>query len=183
MTPPGGDPLNYEGHLAMQYILADPIHYAYFHLVNTIPFFLSSSIASYGQIVQQLRDNTGFFQPVALTVVNALTQLRHPTSLRSFLSAFWSVAPTGIEIVWWFLITVIALIALALRRKDSTVLLCAIMVIYFAVLTGPMSDSRYRVPAEPYLIMLAVVGVHTILHRKKSVDTSLSVAIKPASIA
>ena len=183
MTPPGGDVLNYEGRLSMRYILSDPIGYAYFHIANTIPFFLSSSIASYGQIVRQLRDNAAFFDPVMLSVVKGLGQLRHPSSVRTFFAALGSVAPIGLEVCGWFVATVFALIALVLRRKESTVLLCAILVLYFAGLTGPMSDSRYRIPAEPYFFMLAVVGVYFVINRIRRGRTPTQEPVAPSSIA
>src|SRR3989338_6850698 len=57
ITPQGENVANYEGALAVRFIMHDPVRYAYFHAVNTLPFFFSSSIASYGQIARQLRSN------------------------------------------------------------------------------------------------------------------------------
>lgn len=167
ITPPGGNPANYEGKLAISYIMRDPVRYAYFHAVNTIPFFLSSSVASYGQIVRQLRDNEGFFAPVTLSILDALGRIRHPDSLRSFASAALALLPIALEMFWWLLVVLVALAAVAIRRRDFTVVLCAVLVIYFAALTGPMSNSRYRIPAEPYLLMLATVGIHELVRRMK----------------
>ncbi|HEY4516887.1 MAG TPA: glycosyltransferase family 39 protein [Candidatus Paceibacterota bacterium] len=166
-TPPGKSYVSYEGGLAINYIFHDPIRYAYFHGVNTIPFFLSSSIASYGQIVRQLRDNEGFSESVTLSLLGTLGELRHPSNFHAWALALWSLAPKALEISWWLLVALLALIALVLRRRDSTILLCAVLVLYFAVLTGPMSNSRYRIPAEPYLVMLAAAGAHTLIERLK----------------
>jgi hypothetical protein len=160
MTPPGGDRYSNMGLLAVQYIMQDPVHYAYFDAVNTLPFFFSSSIASYEQMVPQLRDNQGFYAPTSLALIDAVERIRHPASLESFMSALWSVAPIGVEILSWLCATLLALSALLLRRRDFAIMLCAIFVAYFAALTGPMSSSRYRIPAEPYLLILAVVGVY-----------------------
>ena len=163
ITPPGDDTQSYEGQLAIRYILQDPIRYAYFDVVNTTPFFLSSSIASYGQIVEQLRNNQDFFAPASLSLFASLSAIRHPESLHSFMSAVWSVAPTVLEVFWWLLVTVLALAGLILRRRDFGILICALLVAYFAVLTGPMSNSRYRIPAEPYLLILAAAGLESLV--------------------
>ncbi|MDO8561300.1 MAG: glycosyltransferase family 39 protein [bacterium] len=165
ITPPGEDPYNYKGKLAIRYIIHDPIRYAYFHAVNTIPFFLSSSIASYGQIESQLRNNEGFFAPVTLSILETWNRIRNPESVRSFLSAVWSLAPTALEIFLWVLAGLAAFAAAVLRRRDFTIILFAVLVMYFAALTGPLSSSRYRIPAEPYLLILASVGAHALVER------------------
>ncbi|MEK7106932.1 MAG: hypothetical protein AAB899_01980, partial [Patescibacteria group bacterium] len=165
ITPPGGNPANYEGKLAISYIMRDPVRYAYFHAVNTLPFFLSSSVASYGQIVRQLRDNEGFFAPVTLSILDSLGKIRHPENASSFIGAVRTLAPIALEMFWWLIVALLALAALVLRRRDFAILLFFILVAYFAALTGPMSNSRYRIPAEPYLLILAVTGAHMLISR------------------
>ena len=160
ITPKGQDTQSYEGTLALRYILQDPLRYLYFDLVNTLPFFFSSSFASYGQIVSQLRDNTGFFAPVSLSLANSIGELRHPHSIRTVLSAVGSLAPTVLEILWWLLVTAMACLGLFVRRREFLIVILAGMVAYFALLTGPMSNSRYRIPAEPYLLILAATGLY-----------------------
>lgn len=167
ITPPGGNPANYEGPLAFQYIMRDPFRYAYFHAVNTLPFFFSSSFASYGQIVRQLRSNEGFFAPVTLSILDSLRKIRHPENANSFIVAIRGLAPIALEMFWWLVVALFALAALILRRKDFAILLCAVLVAYFAALTGPMSNSRYRIPAEPYLLILAAAGAHALISRMR----------------
>ena len=168
ITPQGEDTQSYEGQLAVRYILHDPIGYAYFHAVNTIPFFLSSSIAFYGQLAEQVRDNQGFYAPTMLSLFDALGRMRHPESLASFTAAVLDAAPILLEMMFWMLVSLLALIALILRRRDFSILLFVVLVAYFAALTGPMAMARYRVPAEPYLLILAVVGAYEVVHRLKN---------------
>ncbi len=164
-TPDGEDRLSYMGGLALSYIFADPVRYAYFHSVNTTPFFLSSSIASYGQIVRQLGKNEGFFAPVMVALVETWQQMRDPESVGALFVAVRSVALVVLEIGAWALATLLALWGLYTRRREFPVLLCALLVAYFAALTGPMSNSRYRIPAEPYLLILTAVGLHVLARR------------------
>ena len=167
LTPQGEDRQSYEGQLAAQYILRDPVRYAYFHAVNTIPFFLSSSIAFYGQLTEQVRDNQGFYAPTMLSLFDALGRMRQAESLGSFTAAALDAAPIVGEMLFWALASLLALLALVFRRRDFTILLFVVLVAYFAVLTGPMAMARYRVPAEPYLLILAAVGLYALMERVK----------------
>lgn len=167
LTPPGGDPQNYEGALALSYILGDPIRYGYFHAVNTIPFFISSSIASYEQTEAQLQSNEQFYAPASLSLLSSLKAIVRPTSFENMRSAFMSAAPVILELLWWVLVAAAAIAGAALARRRFIVIVCAVLVLYFAALTGPMSTSRYRVPAEPYLLLLAAVGAYAVTHRQK----------------
>jgi hypothetical protein len=167
ITPEGKNPDNYEGRLAIQYIMRDPLRYAYFHAVNTVPFFISSSVATYRQIVRQLRDNEGFYAPTAIALLGSLERIRNPESFDSFAGAVRSIAPIVFEVLWWMLVAFSALFALVRFRRNFTILLCAILVVYFAALTGPMSASRYRIPAESYLLILAAAGAYEITQRAK----------------
>lgn len=167
ITPPGGNKDSYDGRLAIRYIMHDPLRYAYFHTVNTIPFFISSSVASYRQIARQLRSNEGFYAPEALVILDAWGHIRHPENARSFANAVLALLPTALEVCWWLLVALLALGGLIHRRRDFMILLCAVLVAYFAGLTGPMSASRYRIPAEPYLLILAAVGAQAVVRRTK----------------
>ena len=112
ITPQGEDTQSYEGQLAVRYILHDPIGYAYFHAVNTIPFFLSSSIAFYGQLAEQVRDNQGFYAPTMPRYSTRVGRMRHPESLASFTAAVLDAAPILLEMMFWMLVSLLALIAL-----------------------------------------------------------------------
>ncbi len=56
----------------------------------------------------------------------------------------------------------LALLSLAVARKRKElfkVLLFWIIILYFAVLTGPVAYSRYRLPATPFLFLLASYAI------------------------
>jgi len=176
ITPPGQDPQSYEGALAVRYIAHDPLGYAYFDAVNTVPFFVASSLGSYGQVIGQLRNNTDFYAPTSLSILDAWHSIRRPENIGQFLGALRAIAPVALEIAWWVLVALAAVIGLWSRRRDFAVLLCAVLVLYFAVLTGPMAAARYRIPAEPYLLILAAAGAYAIAQRAsgRAVNASLA---------
>ena len=167
LTPPHGNRDNYEGSLAVRYILHDPIGYTYFDAINTTPFFIASSIGSYRQIESQLADNEGFYAPTSLSFLSSLKTLVKPQSMRAWSEAFVSVAPIALEILFWTLVTAFSIYAIVVHRREWFVILCAVLVLYFAGLTGPMASSRYRVPAVPFLLILGAVGAQSAVQSLK----------------
>ena len=159
-TPPGADQENYDASVAERFILQDPLHYAYFHLVNTAPFFLGSSIAAYGQEAVQLRDNSGFYAPTMLALVQSFADAR-AGDWRGLLSS----APIALEVVLWAFIVASALYGLFQKRREPLVWMLALSVAYFAILTGPVSIVRYRIPSEAFLFILATIGLDATLKR------------------
>ena len=165
ITPPGADSNRYLGGLAIRHIVSDPVRYAYFDAVNTVPFFLSSSVITYRQTISQLRDSKGFFAPATLSVLDDGASIAHPSSIKSLIGALWSLAPVAIEIAFWGAATILALICLVLRRRESLVFLAVVLVAYFALITGVAACSRYRIPAEPFLLILATAGLQLLVSR------------------
>ena len=78
------------------------------------------------------------------------------------------ILPIALEMLFWLAAALAALVAVILRRRDFTIVLFAVLVLYFAALTGPMSNSRYRIPAEPYLLILAAAGIHAFVRKYQS---------------
>jgi 4-amino-4-deoxy-L-arabinose transferase-like glycosyltransferase len=159
-TPAGGDIQNYEAGVALRHILEDPLRYAYFHVVNTAPFFIGSSFAAYEQVVVQVRDNMGFYAPTALALVDGAKALA-----RGDWAEVRSVALVALEMLWWLGVFLLALWGLWTKRNDVRVLMFGGLVAYFALLTGPVAIARYRIPALPFLLILAAVGAVAIVSR------------------
>ncbi len=156
LTPPGGDQTNQQGRLAEDLILQHPFSYAYFHVINTIPFFADSSVAAYEQMVMQERDNSSYLVPPS----TVLAQIRTSGTIRDRLARLGTIMPILLEVAFWFIVCLGALSALIIRRGELFyMLLFTGLVAYFALLTGPVSLARYRIPAEPYLFILAITGV------------------------
>lgn len=155
-TPAGGDASLYAMKVARDFILDDPLRYAYFHLSHVPVFFLGSSIGTYSQVVRQVRDNTDFSGSTLYKMRTALTDLIHGERVRSSLAM---LVPTVVELGFWALVTLLALMGWFFERRRYEAWVCAMLIAYFAILTGPLSIARYRVPAEPYLFILAALGL------------------------
>ena len=168
IVPPGERADNYDGTVAVRFILADPLHYSQFHLAHLAPYFLSGSASAYRQIVYQQRDNTGFTSSTLNAVKEALANPRDRNALLFAL-------PVVLESGALLLLTLLALWGLIVKWRRFEVILFAGLVGYFAVLTGPLAMARYRVPAAPFIVLLAAIGAYAILsrmHRWKSAPDS-----------
>lgn len=161
-TPPGEDPSDYVAGVALDYIFDDPIRYAYFHLAHLPAFFLGSSIGTYQQVVHQLGENTNFSGSTMYKMRSAAVDFIHGERIKDALAI---LVPIVAETAFWALTVLLALIGWYSERRRYEVWLCAMLVGYFAILTGPLSIARYRIPAEPYLFLLAAVGVHALATR------------------
>ncbi len=135
--------------------------YALFHVFKTIPFFLTDG----------LRDTVRLFG-VELRMPNITSALLSGkvgelgASLRGdWLSVALLVAGSG---TWALVLCLCAwLIYLCLRgRADKRWLFFAALALYFALLTGPVSNARYRLPAEGFLFVGAAATVLMIRKRE-----------------
>ncbi len=158
IVPVGERADNYDGALAKYFISADPLHYAQFHLAHLPIYFLSGSATAYKQILAQQRDNVGFTSSTLNTVKEALAL---PADLRAISFAL----PIILESLVLLALTLLALIGWAINWRRIEILILAGLIGYFAILTGPLAMARYRVPAAPYIAILAVVGAYAIVSR------------------
>lgn len=157
-TPSGGTVANYEGAVAARIILQDPWRYAYFHFINTAPLFLGSSIAAYNQVAAQVRESDAFYAPTALAILDAVRAARDGSW-----GSFTQVLPIVFEMLVWALAFILAAFATWKRRGDTIVLAFVAIITYFALLTGPVAIARYRIPIEPFVLILATTGLHAIV--------------------
>ena len=163
-TPPGKDPENYTEKVALNFILQDPVRYAYFDIANTIPFFLSGSFSAYREIAHQERNNTEFAFSALNTAQTAFSDLRHSGFSASVLEI---LVPFALEVLYWLLVCLFVLCALIFEWRRFEVWLFAGLVAYFAAITSALSYARYRIPAEPFLLLLAIIGLYAIVVRVK----------------
>lgn len=150
---------------SLEIISESPLLYAKLHMFSVGTFFLSDG---YRMLAQSLGIPIGpmpnITKSLALghwaTVGNYFTQF--PLSLCLFLLGF----------MFWFLITSLAFGAFVLTwfktEKTSTrffIVFLFLMMLAFAVMTGPVAQPRYRIVITPFLFILAGYSVHEISRR------------------
>lgn len=138
----------------LQIIKRNELQYAIFHVVKTIPFFISDG----------LRDTIRLFDIDIGTIPNISTALMHGEigTLISYVkgggfAAWLFLAGVG----FWSAVTLLMGVGAvtAFIQRDVTMLFMISLIAYFALLTGPVSNARYRVPVAGLLIAVAALFI------------------------
>ena len=141
---------------AKDVLFAHPFQYTYYHLLKTIPFFLSDGLRDSARLLglndEPLPNFTGFilhgefkkfFEALGAGGVNA-TLLIVGSGFMFVLLVF---AGYGAFV--------------GFKNKESRLPIVFFLgtVFYFALVTGPVSTARYRLPVMPFITILAVSGL------------------------
>lgn len=128
--------------------------YAFFHLFKTLPFFLTDG----------LRDTVRLFN-VDLGPIPNFTSLMLAGDVRGVASALrvggLSTALFVLGSGLWvaaLMLCCYALYRLVRGKQYAAAFMCCAVVLYFALLTGPVSNARYRLPVEGFLLVGAAAG-------------------------
>ncbi len=144
---------------AISAIKADPLGYFKFHTISTLPFFFSSPFTAfveswYGTILKKSA-------PSPKAAIFLLTQGDVIGFIKVLLSNGW-------YFVFKLLSGVILLLALyaAYRHRRIPAIWAFLFIIgYMALLAGPVSNIRYRLPVEPFIFILAIAGILELISR------------------
>lgn len=153
------------------YLKANFFSYAYFHVVTTAKFFFSSSLR-YLAIYIKVPGVQSFFG-LSGTSPDLLHELRHG-HIGIALEALRQQSLITVDRLLTIIVILLALSSVLVKSRRFYVLLLLSFVIYFAILTGPVSIPRYRLPVEPFIVILAC---YTLSNWSKSWRTN------PSSIA
>ncbi|MFZ2555908.1 MAG: glycosyltransferase family 39 protein [Minisyncoccia bacterium] len=140
-------------------IRGNEVSYIFFHFLKTAPFFLTDG----------LRDTVRLFGVDIGTMPNISTAL-----MRGNVGLFITYVSTGglaialfiIGTGFWGIITLLfglETLRAAWRREWLPTIFLASLVVYFALLTGPVSNARYRVPVEGLMFFVALSLTHRLI--------------------
>ena len=136
---------------ALHIMLSDPIQYAKYHLSFLPAFFFSPASHEYWRVYNDLLPNS------TVAPEPSLAQALNPFSLPLLITVFNNHGWFLVENALWASVLALALIGLwrapGLRRFIGIVLCLAL---YFALVTGPLSHARYRMPVDGLLIVSAL---------------------------
>lgn len=135
--------------VAVQVITEHPVRYAVFHTTTFIPFFTSTGTQDYWRFVQDM-DPKRVIPPEP-----SFIQAIHPFSFPVLMIVLKNHGWTLLENALWATVTLLSIGSLWYSAHRRTMWLFAAIAIYFALVTGPIAHARYRVPAEPLLLIAA----------------------------
>lgn len=138
--------------------------YAVFHIFKTAPFFITDGLRD---IVRLFHVDLGALPNLSTAILKGqfglLGQYLRTGGLAAALfvvgSGFW----TAVTVLWTW-----GVYAAARGRNFRLLFLLGILVLYFALLTGPVSNARYRLPVEGMLLVGAAAAVLHITERKRT---------------
>lgn len=157
----GGTPLTHYSSLALGYIFADPIGYTKFHLANTLPYFFAGSIRHYLVSVEgPFKKRAGLAFTPHTNISHHLSTLVLHGDVTKIISSLASLSYVLLEIAWRGALILLGLLALLIKGREQKLFMLSLwlLVLYFAILTGPVSLTRYRIVSDPYLLILATIG-------------------------
>lgn len=150
--------------LAKGVIAENKFSYLAFHLAESTKFFLSSSLR-YVILHIQISEVQNYFglnsaSPNLLSLVRNLEvkKIAETLMLQPFLTLDRLLA---------LVVTSLAFIAIFFQRARFHTLVFLGSAVYLALLTGPVSIPRYRLPVEPFLIVLALYSIQEILNTER----------------
>lgn len=134
--------------------------YAIFHIESTSKFFLSSSVR---YVVEQIEipafENWFGWSSASPDLLPTLIHGHFLVIAETLRTQMFITVDRAVMIV----LTLCAFASLLfVRRNYFYTLLFVAFLLYFAILTGPVSVPRYRLPVEPYLYLLAVSTIATL---------------------
>ncbi len=139
------------------------VPYAIYHLESTSKFFLSSSVR---YVVEQVEipalQNWFGYSSASPDLLSALMHGKIALVAQTVQGQFLIT----IDRIVMIILTICAFAALFIRRGDYfyTLLFIALL-LYFALLTGPVSVPRYRLPIEPFMYLLSFSTIATVYTR------------------
>lgn len=132
-----------------------------FHVYKTTPFFLTDGFREWAKT----------FKILDAPTPNLTDLVLHGNIKGVFLAFSSSKLSTFLFMVgfiFWLIINVFILISVLSsllsgehKNKRHIIFLFLLLIFYFAILTGPAAQARYRLPVEPLMLILAVFGIES----------------------
>ncbi len=142
--------------------------YAVWHVFKLTPFFLSSGIKNFFYSYNDVLHYTVY----ATSNANLTDFLLH-RDFAGFLGVLKSQLLISLEQIFWVAVFLLMFVPFTDKKRRPYVILMLGLIFYLALPTVPVAYSRFKVPAAPYMYMLAIAGLFMI---KEYLRTRLSKA-------
>ena len=157
--------------IAKEILLEDPDGYLKFHLIKTIPFFVTDGLREIGRTIgilepQILNFSTLITKGNFAEVFNFIKKLETDTIL--FLLGF----------IFWLIVTILAFTEVLFSFIFNSgykykIAILIFLILYFALLTGPVSNSRYRLPVSGIMIFLSVLSLYDLKYVQRRKESNI----------
>ncbi len=132
---------------------SDPFGYFKFHVIKTIPFFATDGLRDIARSLQIISDkplniSSAIINEDWKSLINYLANFNLEAILFFIGTIFWSIVSL---LVGLFFIQR----AINWRNADFKSIFLFSLIVYFALLTGPVATARYRFPVSAILIFIS----------------------------
>ncbi|KND47925.1 MAG: hypothetical protein AB199_04175 [Parcubacteria bacterium C7867-004] len=148
--------------VAVEVILEHPFSYTLFHLSTFIPFFTASGAGNYDRFVYLMLPE---FDPAPEP---SLLKALHPFSFPTLLIVLKNHGWTLVENAFWAFTTLLVLLGLWYSKNRRLAWMFFSIMLYFALVTGPIAHARYRMPIEPLILIGAAATLNLFWENKKN---------------
>jgi 4-amino-4-deoxy-L-arabinose transferase-like glycosyltransferase len=140
-----------------------PFSYAIFHIVKTAPFFLGDGIREILQrthilTIKQPNISSEILHGNIKEMVRLLIHNKY-LLLAIFGGVFWSIVLLLAVIGFWR--------GIHNKNQRPFVIFFAAVILYLALLTGPATSTRHRMPALPFIAGLASMGAAVVISKRR----------------
>ncbi|MBI5221550.1 MAG: hypothetical protein HY979_01975 [Candidatus Magasanikbacteria bacterium] len=145
---------------------SDPLGYLKFHIIKTIPFFMTDGLRDIARPLQIISDKP-------LNISSAIIN-RNWKSLSDYLANFDLEAILFFAgTIFWSSVSLLAglfFIQQVMNQgfADSKLFLIFSLIAYFAILTGPVATARYRLPISALLIIFSINFLYNIIRDRNT---------------
>ncbi len=153
--------------VAFSYLKKYPLQYAVYHVKKEAEVFAQSSLAYFLNEAPRLEGWLSRRHLVEVPGPN-LNQLFSRGEYKEIIVAASHQPLLFLDRLFWLLITLLMIVSLILNRRDGFFwhrLFFFALALYLPFLGAPIGDMRYRVPAHPFMFMLAIMGAREVRYR------------------
>lgn len=139
------------------------IPYAEFHLVKTVPFFVTDSFRDINRVTGLLPQDTR-----SVNFSDLLAKKEFGNIFNYFMTPDPNMWMLVVGALMWIAISLLwlgGLLYAVVKRTPKVwfILFASGVILYFAVLSSPVIQPRYRMPATPFMLLLAAESALGIL--------------------
>ncbi len=143
--------------VAKRYLMKNLIGYAKFHLSRLPEYFGGNSSKNfYVNVIEIIWHKPNPFPQK--------TQLLDDILGKKDIKFLWdrlaSQSFFPLEYILWAIVLCLSLVSIIFRKYRNQAIFFIFIALYFAVLVGPTVHVRYRIPAEPFMFLSALMGFY-----------------------
>lgn len=148
------------GRVVKEIVFEHPVRYGIYHVSSLASFFLNSGVHHYMKVSRDMVDSTPL--PPEPGFAQAVTNHSIPLLIVVLKNHGFEL----IENFYWLAIFILCALSSKFSKDPARMRFFISIIIYFALITGPISHARYRIPVTPFLLLGAAMSVQYFVEKR-----------------